>query len=193
MPRTEPGQSPRGVLLAALMALALPSVAATNDAEPATNTTAASVSPTRLVVLDVELIGDLGGPAYEAEHEARLRMASALLREQLSATRLYEVADNSRAAALIESLKARQSLRQCNGCEFDIANQLGAQQVLVPWVYRVSNLILTLNYEIRDVATGETVTRKAFDFRGDNDAAWRHAIAYMVRDLKERVARPPER
>jgi hypothetical protein len=193
MPITDLGPWPRGVLLAALVALALPSVAAKKDADPATNTTATSVSPTRLVVLDVELIGDLGGPAYEAQHEARLKMASALLREQLSATRLYEVADNSRAAALIESLKARQSLRQCNGCEFDIAKELDAQQVLVPWVYRVSNLILTLNYEIRDVAMGETITRKAFDFRGDNDAAWRHAITYMVRDLKERVARPPER
>ncbi len=53
----------------------------------------------------------------------------------------------------------------------------------MPWVYRVSNLILTLNYEIRDAATGAVVARKSFDFRGDNDAAWDRAIAYMVRDL----------
>lgn len=50
---------------------------------------------------------------------------------------------------------------------------------------RVSNLILTLTYEIHDVRTGEIVARKSYDFRGDNDTAWSHAIVYMVQDMKE--------
>jgi hypothetical protein len=62
--------------------------------------------------------------------------------------------------------------------------------VLVAWVNRVSGLILTLTYEIHDVATGQIADRKSYDFRGDNDAAWTHAIDYMVRDLKERGAAP---
>jgi hypothetical protein len=61
--------------------------------------------------------------------------------------------------------------------------------VLVAWVNRVSALILTLTYEIHDVATGQIAARKSFDFRGDNDAAWTHAINYMVRDLKESRSR----
>jgi hypothetical protein len=44
---------------------------------------------------------------------------------------------------------------------------------------------LSLTYEFHDVASGRIVGRKSYDFRGDNDAAWTHAIRYMVRDLKE--------
>jgi Protein of unknown function (DUF2380) len=60
--------------------------------------------------------------------------------------------------------------------------------VLVAWVNRVSTLILTLTYEIHDVATAQITARKSFGFRGDNDAAWTRAIDYMVRDLKESAA-----
>ena len=53
------------------------------------------------------------------------------------------------------------------------------------WVNRVSALILSLTYEIRDVATGQIAARKSFGFRGDNDTSWTRAIDYMVRDLGE--------
>jgi hypothetical protein len=139
-----------------------------------------------LVVLDVEITGDLGGPEFTAQHEARLKLANAKLRESLSASGLYRLVDTAPAQAAIDQLKSQQRyLHDCNGCDLDIGRQLGADQVLVAWVYRVSALILTLTYEIHDVATGQIAARKSFDFRGDNDAAWTHAINYMVRDLKE--------
>jgi hypothetical protein len=52
----------------------------------------------------------------------------------------------------------------------------------------VSGLILSLTYEFHDVTSGQIVGRKSYDFRGDNDAAWTHAISYMVRDLQEASA-----
>jgi Protein of unknown function (DUF2380). len=139
--------------------------------------------PPRLLVLDLELIGDLGGAALASEHEARLKRADERLRAELARTGLYRIVDDTPLRPRIEELQRRESLRECNGCELDLARELGAGQIFVPWVYRVSNLILTLNYEIRDAATGAVVARKSFDFRGDNDAAWDRAIAYMVRDL----------
>jgi hypothetical protein len=48
----------------------------------------------------------------------------------------------------------------------------------------VSGLILTLTYEIHDVKTSQITSRKSYDFRGDSDNTWNHAIDYMVRDLK---------
>lgn len=138
------------------------------------------------MVLDVEITGDLGGPELAAEHEARLKLASMKLREGLPRTGLYQLVDTAPAQPAIDELKSRHRyLHECNGCDLDIGRQLGADQVLVAWVYRVSTLILTLTYEIHDVATGQIVARKSFDFRGDNDAAWTRAIDYMVRDLKE--------
>ena len=148
-------------------------------------TNAASPEP-KLVVLDVELTGDLGGPEFVAEHQARLNLASSRLRERLSATGLYQVVDNGPVQKTIDERKSQyRYLHDCNGCDLDLGKQLGADQVLVAWVDRVSGLILSLTYEIHDVATGQITARKSFSFRGDNDNSWTHAIDYMVRDLVE--------
>lgn len=138
-----------------------------------------------LVVLDFELTGDTGGSRFEASHKQQLRMSSEKLREELKHNHLYNVVDNASAATLIERLSAHQNLHQCNGCELDMAKQLNAEQVLVPWVFRMSNLVLTMHVEIRDAATGRTVIKKALDFRGDNDTGWTRAIDYLIKTMKE--------
>jgi len=145
--------------------------------------------PAQLAVLDMELTGDLGGPEFAPEHDARLKLASARLREELASTELYQIVDTAPAKDALDQLMAQHRyLHDCNGCDLEIGRRLGADQVLVAWVYRVSALILTLTYEIHDVATGRIIARKSFDFRGDNDTAWTRAIKYMVRDLKESAA-----
>jgi PQQ-dependent catabolism-associated CXXCW motif protein len=140
-----------------------------------------------LAVLDLELTGDLGGPEFEAEHAERLRTMSARLRQALGGTGLYLVLDNSAAQGLIDTLKSQQAyLHDCNGCDLDVGRSLHADQVMVAWVDRVSGLILSLTYEIHEVQTGQIAARKSFDFRGDNNNAWNHAIDYMVRDLAKK-------
>jgi Protein of unknown function (DUF2380) len=152
---------------------------------------AAAPDKPKLVVVDIELTGDLGGPKFTEEHEARLRMESDTLRHELGQSGLYTVVDSTPAQPLITKLKSQQSyLHDCNGCDLEIGRQLGANQVLVTWVDRVSGLILSLTYEFHDVSTGQIVGRKSYDFRGDNDSAWTHAVKYMVRDLKETAAAP---
>ena len=143
-----------------------------------------AAAPPKLLVLDVELTGDDGGPAFASEHQARLALASTKLREALAHTGLYQLVDTSPAQKTIDELKSRYLyLHDCNGCDLDIGRQLGADQVIVAWVNRVSGLILSVSYEIHDVATSQITARKSFDFRGDNDTAWTRAIDYMVRDL----------
>ncbi len=149
-------------------------------------TAGAAPSGLKLVVLDIELTGDLGGPEFTAEHTTRLKKESAILRGELAKSGLYQVLDNTPALPLIERLKSQQAYwHDCNGCDLQVGRRLGADQVLVTWVDRVSNLILSLTYEFHDVASGQIVGRKSYDFRGDNDAAWTHTITFMVRDLKE--------
>jgi len=143
-----------------------------------------SVLP-KMAVLDLEMTGDLGGPELAAEHAARLRLESARLRADLSRAGLYRLVDVRAAQTTIDALKAQQAyLHDCNGCDLDVGRELGADLVMVAWVDRVSGLILTLTYEIHDVKTNQITARKSFDFRGDNDNAWNHAIDYMVRDLR---------
>jgi len=156
-----------------------------------TAVSAATAVPPKLVVLDVELTGDLGGAEFAAEHQARLNLASARLRESLSRTGLYQLVDRASAQSDMDELKSQYLyLHDCNGCDLDLGRKLGADQVLVAWVNRVSGLILSLTYEIHDVASGQIIARKSFDFRGDNDTSWTHAIDYMVRDLVESEGEP---
>lgn len=150
----------------------------------ATETSAAY--PSKLVVLDVELTGDDGGAEFAIEHQARLALASTKLRESLARTGMYQLVDSAPAQATLDELKSRyRYLHDCNGCELDLGKQLAADQVMAVWVNRVSTLILSLTYEVRDVATGQLTARKSFGFRGDNDTSWTRAIEYMVRDLDE--------
>lgn len=169
------------LVLSALGVLSVSGIGSAHAAAPAV-----SASPPTLVVLDLELTGDTGGPKFAEEHEARLRMESDRLRQELRNSGLYTVVDNAAAQPLIGRLKAQQAyLHDCNGCDLEIGKQLGTNQTLVAWVDRVSGLILSLTYEFHDVSTGQILGRKSYDFRGDNDSAWTHAINYMVRDLKE--------
>lgn len=170
--------SKRAVLMGLLASVGL----LASKADPAIATPA----KTKLVVLDIDLTGDLGGPQFTAEHAARLKTESEILRRELEKSGIYQVVDNTPALPLIDQLKSQQAYwHDCNGCDLQVGRQLGADQVLVTWVDRVSNLILSLTYEFHDVASGQIVGRKSYDFRGDNDAAWTHAITFMVRDLKE--------
>ena len=152
------------------------------------------VAPPRLAVLDIELTGDRGGAEFSAEHEKRLRTESDTLRQELRLSGLYRIVDTSPARALINRLGSQHAyLHDCNGCDLEIGKALAVDQVLVTWVDRVSGLILSLTYEFHDVASGQIVGRRSYDFRGDNDPAWTHAIKYMVRDLKETAATQPGR
>jgi hypothetical protein len=171
---------------ASILGWALVACAAVTGAASLEANAQRSALPSKLVVLDVELTGDLGGPEIVPEHQARLKLASAKLRESLSQTGLYQLVDNTPAQGAIDEMRSRYLyLHDCNGCDLDIARQLGADQVLVIWVNRVSALILSLTYEIHDVATGQVTARKSFGFRGDNDTSWTRAIDYLVRDLNE--------
>ena len=140
--------------------------------------------PPLIAVLEFELAGDLGDAALAPQQERRRHMATQVLREEIAQTLLYRVTDNSAAAELISGLSTLEYLHACHGCEFVIAERLGADHVLIPWVYRVSNLVLTLNVEIKDVSTQRLVVKRSLDFRGDNDVAWLKAVRFLLRDIK---------
>jgi len=150
---------------------------------------AAHATTPSLLVLDIELTGDVGGPELADEHQARMRRESGVLRSELASTDRYRIIDVSAAEAIVARMKSQYLyLHDCNGCELQIGQAAHADQVLISWVNRVSALILTLTYEIHDALTGKLLARESFDFRGDNDAAWTHAIRFMVRHLPDQAA-----
>ena len=83
-------------------------------------------------VMEFELIDDMRDYERPEDKEAqnrRIGLISNALREELLQRGMYRLADNSAASKLIADLKAQQELRDCNGCEIEIGEALGADVV----------------------------------------------------------------
>jgi hypothetical protein len=140
----------------------------------------AAAEPPRLAVFDFTLTNTSPAPSTP-EELARLHRLGEQLRTALA--RQFTVVD---AAPLQAKLARVDSIRGCNGCELDLARQLGAQQVAYGWVQKVSNLILNVNLVIEDADTGRTLHAESVDIRGNTDESWQRGLRYL---LNERMFR----
>jgi hypothetical protein len=146
-------------------------------------------APRMAAVMEFELIDDMRD--YERlevkdAQNRRIGLISDALRQELLQRGMYRIADNSEAEDLISSLKAQQELRDCNGCEIDIGRALGADVIIVGWVQKVSNLILNINIEVKDVSSGRMLYVKSVDLRSNSDNSWLRGIRFMVNSIEEK-------
>lgn len=116
---------------------------------------------------------ELGADPAEA---ARLEMLSGLVADRFAAEG-YELVDLAPVAADLDRVV---NPAKCYGCEIRMAAKLGADFALVGEVQKVSNLILTINLQLRDTATGETVKGGVVDIRGNTDDTWRRGMRYIL-------------
>jgi hypothetical protein len=169
--------------LAATLVAALAMLATTPSraAEPATLKT--------LVVLPFEIQDTSGEVGPADRHDAMLSRLTTLVRNEIAFGQSYRVEPKNLTDQAVDAVNAGTFLRGCNGCEIDIAKRLGADYVLVGWIYKVSTLILALHIDVKDVMTGNTIWARVFDFRGDNEHAYAHAARAVVRSLTEAEVR----
>jgi hypothetical protein len=155
-------------LLAALLVCAAPTVFAVQ----------------KLLVLDFEIIDDLGDAASAVEDRRRLAEASQQLRAALAACQQFEPVEPAADSTALDAAKAQNTyLHRCNGCTRGIAEAAGAELVLFTWVQKVSNLILNVNAEIREAHTEAAVATRSVDIRGNNDVSWHRGVRSLVRRL----------
>ncbi|QJE71973.1 DUF3280 domain-containing protein [Aerophototrophica crusticola] len=147
-----------------------------------TGTAAAQDRPT--AVFEVELL-DTSGEGTKPDEAARIQATTAELRRLVEGAAAYRVIDLAPAAEIIE---ARRPVRNCNGCELDIARDLGAEVSFTTVVHKVSTLILSMQIVARDVKTGEPLAMGVSDFRGDNNEAWLHSIRWLAKNRLGLVA-----
>lgn len=69
---------------------------------------------------------------------------------------------------------------KCYGCDTRIAARLGADFSLVGEVQKVSNLILTINLQLREASTGTLVKGGVVDIRGNTDESWSRGMRYIL-------------
>ncbi len=72
------------------------------------------------------------------------------------------------------------SLQDCPACEMDLARKVGADLAVLGWVQKVSNLILNVNLQLHDVATGRLLRAGSADIRGNTDESWRRGLRYVL-------------
>jgi hypothetical protein len=79
------------------------------------------------------------------------------------------------------------TLHTCPACALGLARELGAGLLALGWVQKVSNLILNLNLQLYDVATGRMLRGGSVDIRGNTDESWRRGLRWLL----ERRIFPP--
>ncbi len=147
--------------------------------------TSASAQST-LLVLDFEFIEDMYDPRTVKADQNRLLLANEELRKQLESCLAVSFVDRAPAEAAITLARSRvQYLHRCNGCGEDIGRAANAQYVLLPWVQKVSNLILNFNAEIRAVENDKVVAVRSVDLRGNTDRGWLRGTKALATRLCE--------
>lgn len=153
----------------------------------------AAAAPLRsLAVIPLDFVEDHPRPDPGGVQARRLADAHAQLQHELAEAGLYRIVDFAPAAAQLGELRRQQELiHRCADCAQQLGRRLGAELAMTAWVQKVSELILNLNVEVIDVASGRPILAKSVDLRGNTDETWRRAVAFLVRDMADKRARNP--
>jgi len=147
-------------------------------------TPAAAQTLPELAVFDFAL-NNTSPAASTPEEMARLQRLDQQLKDGLRSR--FTLVD---MAPVQDKLARVDSIRGCNGCELDLARNVGAQQVAYGWVQKVSNLILNVNLVVEDVATGRTLHADSVDIRGNTDESWTRGLRYLLNERMFREQAP---
>lgn len=69
---------------------------------------------------------------------------------------------------------------RCYGCDQRMASKLGVDLIVVSEVQKVSNLLLSMNVEVRDPASGALLRGRAVEVRGNTDETWQRSVDYLL-------------
>jgi len=118
-----------------------------------------------------------GTPDKKELEDKRLKTISARLREHLAASGRFDVVDIAPVAAKA----AAANLQACGNCAGGFAVTLGADYAVTGVVFKVSELILSMNVFVREAATDRPVTSAVVDLRGNTNESWARAIDYLYK------------
>ena len=115
-----------------------------------------------------------------ADHRRRLRDFEAALRSDL-------VASGKMANAMLECPVNACSVGDLNDAQLlEKAKQAGATHLVIGRFHKMSTLIQQAKFDVIDVKARKMVFDRYITFRGDNDAAWRHAESFVAREILNR-------
>jgi Protein of unknown function (DUF2380) len=129
--------------------------------------------------LGFQLINTSIEPTTPAE-DHRILMLNDLFLQELAASGRFKVV--TIPADLSQEIASNADIANCNGCERNYAQRVGADWAAWGTVQKVSNLILNFNLYMEDARTGKLQFVKSVDIRGNTDETWRRGLDYMLRN-----------
>ena len=122
----------------------------------------------------------------DPEEKRRLEIITEELTKLIKESGRYEIVDTAPIAAEIEE---KSPMYKCNGCEEDLAKEVGADVAFIGTVRKASDVLFTVSVYIRDIAKGRVVKQGSSEIYGNTDAMWLRAVRYIVdrRLFKEKV------
>jgi hypothetical protein len=142
---------------------------------------AASAEPAKTAVFGLELI-DTSQEAERGVREdqtRRLDLASAELRGLLAASPQLQLVD---LTPKLDAIRQKAPLHKCNGCDEDLARELGADLAVTGVVQKTSNLILSFAITVKEARSGKVIRAGQVDIRGNTDDNWLRGIRWIVRN-----------
>jgi hypothetical protein len=133
----------------------------------------------RVAFFGFDLINSSLEPRHSLE-DRRLRMLDHLFRQKLDASGRFKIVPIP--PDMQKEIAEGPAIRNCNGCQRDLAKRIGADWAAWGTVQKVSNLILNINVYMEDAQTSKTIFIKSVDIRGNTEESWRHGLDYLLRN-----------
>jgi len=141
---------------------------------------AVSPVPIKLAIFDFEFEDFADRSAGETPSDTeQLRRVTDEVRQLLAQSGRYDLIDVGSADTA--AVKAH-TLRECNGCDADIALKLRAEQSFVGVVRRISRTEYTVRFQIRDARTSAVVSSADSGLRMGADYSWSRGAARLIKD-----------
>lgn len=148
-----------------------PAIASPQSAVPKT-----AVFPFEIII--EQQMGDLGLPPVPSKAEAaRLKLITDELTRLLQETGKYAPLDLS---PVNSDIVKKAPFNWCNGCEVEVAREVGADLSVLGVVQKASAMLLNVSIFVRDVKDGTLRQSMAVSIRENNDEGWLRAVRWLV-------------
>jgi hypothetical protein len=148
----------------------------------ATFAAGAAPTPIKVAIFDFELEDFSAGASsagVTSSDAKQLANVTETVRQLLAQSDRYTLIDVGGADA---PAVRTHTLRDCNGCDADIALKLGAQQSLVGVVSRISRTEYVVKFQVRDAQTRTVVTAADSGLHMGADYSWSRGAAKLVKE-----------
>ena len=113
------------------------------------------------------------------EDGRRLKLATSTLTKFLEADPQLTVVS---ITPLDKKVADAAPLHKCNGCEADLAKELGADLAVLGKVTKLTPVLLHFDISVRDATSGDALRAVSVEINGDTDELWVRGVRWLYKN-----------